>query len=290
MATIRPAKFLVISDTHNLDPDHPSSPLRNIAPVDVVLHCSDLTQYGGLPSFRKAMRLLRGVPAGLRLVIAGNHDLELDPAYDPDQPDEHKAAVDVLTGPKAEGITYLTEGTYEFTLSSGSKFSIYASPYTPKFCDWAFGYEHHLDRFNAFHDSPAISIATNPIPAGVDIVMTHGPPDGILDLNERDEHCGCKKLAAIKRVKPLMHCFGHIHEGYGTSHSVWHESAAARKNQMHVSRVNSDTDSMSLTKTGGTLFVNAAISSVPLEWPNKPWLVEIEIPRVDALRFLQDTV
>jgi Icc-related predicted phosphoesterase len=67
------------------------------------------------------------------------------------------------------------------------------------------------------------------IPAGVDILMTHGPPRGILDgvtrfnedLYPSDEslftkHLGCEALLeALGRVKPRFHVFGHIHEGYG---------------------------------------------------------------------------
>lgn len=60
-----------------------------------------------------------------------------------------------------------------------------------------------------------------------DILITHGPPHGYGDKVERTnwvngkrekeyEYVGCQELLeAIRRVKPQVHIFGHIHEGYG---------------------------------------------------------------------------
>ncbi len=62
------------------------------------------------------------------------------------------------------------------------------------------------------------------IPDDTDILITHGPPDGILDSvrkygpfsHEREMSVGSEALMmAIERVRPQLHIFGHIHEGYG---------------------------------------------------------------------------
>ena len=54
------------------------------------------------------------------------------------------------------------------------------------------------------------------IPENTDVLMTHGPPFEILDLTKRKENAGCKYLrAAVERVKPRFHFFGHIHDGRG---------------------------------------------------------------------------
>jgi len=50
----------------------------------------------------------------------------------------------------------------------------------------------------------------------VDIIITHGPPKGILDISEdgnyKLEFCGCKELKRrIFEVHPKAHLFGHIH-------------------------------------------------------------------------------
>lgn len=58
------------------------------------------------------------------------------------------------------------------------------------------------------------------IPAGTDIVITHGPPHGILDeeFNGSGVHRGCAELrAAVERVKPSYHIFGHVHASHGAA-------------------------------------------------------------------------
>jgi Icc-related predicted phosphoesterase len=48
-----------------------------------------------------------------------------------------------------------------------------------------------------------------------DVLVTHGPPFGILDLIG-DEHVGCDQLLKeVNKVKPKVHLFGHVHEVYG---------------------------------------------------------------------------
>ena len=160
--------------------------------------------------------MLSHIEAELKLVIPGNHDSELDKEYWESQrnddgtpakdPKDHDRAVDAMTGPLAAeaGVTLLREGTHEFTLKSGARFSIYVSPYTPALGDWAFAYRHNQDRFNGPWQvaDGVTSIATNPMPNGVDIVMTHGPPKGILD-GCSNGNVGCTNLLrAVRRVKP----------------------------------------------------------------------------------------
>jgi Icc-related predicted phosphoesterase len=51
------------------------------------------------------------------------------------------------------------------------------------------------------------------IPSDTQILITHTPPYGILD---GDHHDGCPELrAAVKRLRPSLHVFGHVHSGYG---------------------------------------------------------------------------
>jgi Icc-related predicted phosphoesterase len=51
----------------------------------------------------------------------------------------------------------------------------------------------------------------------VQILITHGPPAGILDFTVDRKHAGSMSLLAevIQRIKPKLHIFGHIHEGHG---------------------------------------------------------------------------
>jgi len=122
----------------------------------------------------------------------------------------------------------LCEGTHTFTLKSGAKFTVYATPYQPRF--WgSFQYDRDQDRFNtAAHAAPGhTSIATHPIPdfPNIDIMMTHGPPQDILDCTFSGERAGCENLLrAASRARPKLYCFGHIHEGHGTKMVTWKDN------------------------------------------------------------------
>ncbi|KAL8988711.1 MAG: hypothetical protein Q9169_008508 [Polycauliona sp. 2 TL-2023] len=267
--------------------------------------------------------MLGAIPAELKLVIAGNHDLELDKAYwdsmtagavvEEDthsaqlDPDDQATAMDIMTGIQAKqaGVTYLTEGTHTFTLSTGATFKIYVSPYTPEYGDWAFLCAHSEDRFN----SPgkgldgSKNIAINPIPTDVDIVMTHGASQGILDF-AGSNNVGCPHLLqAVKRVRPMIHCFGHIHEGNGVEVVDWTAKEKEERNaREQVGRVERKNDAVHRAfevewvenpypetydwrmgkgdrKGETTLAVNASIMDSRQMPSNAPWLVVCDLKK-----------
>jgi Icc-related predicted phosphoesterase len=87
----------------------------------------------------------------------------------------------------------------------GLKF--YGSPWQPWFLDWAF----NLERGESLRKVWAR------IPEDTDVLVTHGPPHGILDRTTRGEPVGCEDLRArVEELRTPLHLFGHIHEGYGT--------------------------------------------------------------------------
>lgn len=57
------------------------------------------------------------------------------------------------------------------------------------------------------------------IPADTEILLTHTPPRGVLDLTKKRKRVGCKQLAARLLSPDLagcrLHVFGHIHEAHG---------------------------------------------------------------------------
>lgn len=54
------------------------------------------------------------------------------------------------------------------------------------------------------------------IPPDTDILITHGPPYGFADKTYGGLSVGCEELIkVIDVIKPKVHVFGHIHEGYG---------------------------------------------------------------------------
>jgi Icc-related predicted phosphoesterase len=319
-------RFMIISDTHNLEfKEGTIFPFRLPAPkVDVILHCGDITQIGGASYYKKALKMLGALNAELKLIIAGNHDVDLDKEYCPSyknrehsqeqRKEEHEEAMEVMTGPlaKESGVTYLSEGTHTFTLKSGATFTVYASPYTPEFSRWGFPYEHHEDRFNTSEQIPkdqlspkgklVKSIAENPIPSfpDVHIVMTHGPPRFIMD-ECRSGRAGCENLfRAVSRARPLLHCFGHIHEGHGATMVTW-KAQLGKKLLDHVFSGGSSEVGTFKVEVGEeikqmdcypdeatpgplahgkkTLFVNAAIRDGGYNPSNPAWLVDLKLPK-----------
>lgn len=149
------------------------------------------------------------------LVIAGNHDFLFQR--------EREQAVEALTAGN-----YIEDEVVEI---EGVK--IYGSPWTPTFFDWAF----MKDR------GEPIRKMWEMIPEGLDILVTHGPPKGVLDFC--GQHVGCDDLLDIvtNRLErpPRYHIFGHIHEGYGKRSSVKTEFLNVSICNEHYVPVNSAT-------------------------------------------------
>jgi Icc-related predicted phosphoesterase len=48
------------------------------------------------------------------------------------------------------------------------------------------------------------------------VLVTHGPPWGILDTGYDGQHYGSRALARrVERGPPRLHLFGHIHQSFG---------------------------------------------------------------------------
>ncbi|GAA6072243.1 metallophosphoesterase MPPED2 [Tachysurus ichikawai] len=81
-------------------------------------------------------------------------------------------------------------------------------PGTPWFNGWGF----NLPRGQSLLDK------WNQIPEDIDILMTHGPPLGFRDWVPKElQRVGCVELlnTVQRRVRPKLHVYGGIHEGYG---------------------------------------------------------------------------
>ena len=221
-------RFLILSDTHGIEFQPNENPPQHF---DVAVHCGDLTEESKLDEFRATIRLLKGIDASLKLVIAGNHDFTLDvpnfrqkvkditPPVDLEQVkstygDEGEVR-QILAEAELAGITFLDEGIYEFTLDNHAKLTVYASPWTPSLGDW--GFQYHPNEGHKFQ-----------IPKGVDLAITHGPPKGIMDYTASRQRAGCPDLfRAIHNARPRIHCFGHIHESWGAKLITWRKDPTA---------------------------------------------------------------
>lgn len=238
MSTQPKTRILIISDTHGLTPRPRPNPFPETDPydltilpslthplpaADVAIHCGDHTLSwrisSSLKEYRTALSLLRSIPAPLKIAIPGNHDTALDKRWFHD-PSDHpwkdaRPPVDaraILSSAAGEGVHLLVEeGRYDFVLGNGARLRLFASPWTPKYGSWAFQYER-----GEGHEFG--------IGRGVDVAVTHGPPRGILDRTSRGQEAGCGHLLeCVKGARPRVHCFGHIHEGWGAKVVKWEE-------------------------------------------------------------------
>lgn len=187
-------KIWLISDTHGKH-----SFLDIPLDVDMLIHAGDLG------TFKEPTLNAKGVQETIdwlvslthikhKVFIAGNHDTSIERGY---------------VSPLHKDLLYLK---HEVGVIGGLK--IFGSPYTPTFSTgWAYNVNRaKIDRY------------WQEIPEDIDILVTHGPPLGILDhtscgINFTEEYGGkgvvsCGDSALLKRVmkiQPKLHVFGHIH-------------------------------------------------------------------------------
>lgn len=192
---------MFISDTHQMLPQ------SGVPDGDILLHCGDFSSYGNLHELYVFNDQMKKLPHKHKIVIPGNHDLALEMrnGYLDDFGNAHQIKHGFNRARAKEIFTNCTMISDESVEIDGLK--IYGSPWQPEFHDWGF----NLPKGNALKEKWDL------IPSDTDILLTHGPPYKILDQVEfRKEHVGCEELLeAVKRVKPLVHAFGHIHEEYG---------------------------------------------------------------------------
>lgn len=223
-----PIKIACISDTHT---QHNAV---DIPECDILIHAGDWSYTGKTIDVSeldywfgklKKKGLVKEVVA-----IAGNHDwiAETNPS---------------LTKSLFTNCIYLNEEPAEVM---GLKF--YGSPVQPEFHNWAFNRKRGAEL--ARHWAK--------IPDDTQVLVTHGPPWGILDkvwyqpynkLTGPDP-LGCEEL--MKRVDQLehlkLHVFGHIHDSNGQY----------------------------IDQATGKIFVNAAICSEEYQPTQKIHLIELE--------------
>jgi hypothetical protein len=116
-------------------------------------------------------------------------------------------------------------------------------------------------------------------------MMTHGPPKGFLDESSHG-HLGCKSLLrALRRCKPRMHCFGHIHEGYGAKVVTWNENNNEVEGETVFRKAESKENCypasthcpMEFGKE--TLLVNASIMDGKDRPRNNPWIIDLKFQK-----------
>jgi Icc-related predicted phosphoesterase len=190
-------RFVCVSDTHSL--------LDRVAVPDgdVLIHAGDLSAAGAVNDIAEQFKILSKMPHEHVVVIAGNHDLAL----------HELRHLERLYRRRYSRVRYL-----QGTSATVAGVKLWGSPWTPWFRDWAFNFPQGSEGKRQAERHYAT------IPTDTQLLLTHGPPRGILD--ELDEH-GSKPGAHAggiplrERIRGLpalrAHVFGHIHCGYGAA-------------------------------------------------------------------------
>ncbi|MDY3556164.1 metallophosphoesterase [Gemmata sp. JC717] len=189
-----------ISDLHGHLPAVPACDLLLIA-GDICPSSWPGPQAGWLAgAFR---RWLDAVPAREVVAVAGNHDWAFESWDNRRAFEVDPGGADPLVLPGLRW-HYLEDRAVEvFGLR------IYGTPWQLRCGNWAFNV-----------DEPVLAERFARIPDDTDIVLSHSPPFGIGDLAPRrnggGEHVGSPSLLdRVRRVRPRLHVFGHIHEARG---------------------------------------------------------------------------
>jgi len=199
-------RIVCLSDTHGYHK------LLKVPDGDMLICAGDFSMSAKLQHVVQFADWFKSRPHKYKIIVAGNHDMYCE--------DDH-----FWTRQEFFPAIYLNHEAAEV---GGLK--IFGSPYSCALYQpspWAFDYDRKSYRSEQLWSR---------IPEGLDILITHGPPKGILDLvdthgTREDPNVGdVNLLYHVKRTLPKVHIFGHIHEGYGA-----YENAAFRTRFYNVS-------------------------------------------------------
>jgi len=205
-------KCVAISDTHGMYRE------VVIPDGDLLIHAGDILANGKLSELEEFNQWLGTLPHRYKIVIAGNHDW----CFEQDEKSSRAALTNAI---------YLQDECIDI---EGVCF--YGSPWQPWFLDWAFNLQPGKE----------LKQKWDMIPDNVDVLITHGPCQNILDRTISGHHVGCGELRkAIHRVRPKFHVCGHIHEGYGEF------------------------------SLGGCTYINASVNTVKYKPVNLPIIFEV---------------
>jgi Icc-related predicted phosphoesterase len=178
-------KLVCISDTHGWE-------LKDIPDGDVLIHAGDMTNRGLPHEFMKFFKWTVKLPHKHKICIPGNHDFLFEK--------NHLYGRELLSNWRVL--------INESTTIEGVK--LYGMPQQPRFYDWAFNVDRNSLRMQTYVDA---------IPDDTEVLITHGPPAGILDLTCQHNRMGCEQLRdRVKKLSKLkVNVFGHNHSGAGTA-------------------------------------------------------------------------
>jgi Icc-related predicted phosphoesterase len=185
-------KIWFISDTHN---EHLGI---QVPDVDLVIHCGYEATHGNAwmnePESRRFFDWYSALDIATKVFVPGNHSTAVEQG--------------LIRAEDYPAVQFLIHEQMEL-----KELKIFGSPYTPRFHDWAY-----------MKKRGKLDIVWQSIPNDIDILITHGPPKGVLDLtHDIESHAivqvGCAALRrhVDERIQPRIHAFGHLHDEKGIS-------------------------------------------------------------------------
>eukprot|EP01083_Nonionella_stella_P009245 26730_1 len=214
-------RLICISDTHN---SHKllTKTLNQLyeSENDILIHAGDMTDRGSAIELNSVNEWLKTLKFKYKFVVSGNMDgLGLDPTRNMKHYcDGHQLFASSNT-------VYLQHELY--TIPELNNLSIFGTPYTPKFVG-GFQLRNENESIKRFSNVPKC-----------DVLISHGPPLGILDKTSRGYNVGDRHLLKklVDDVKPKVMVFGHVHESYGVrkKHDITFINAA-QYNGLHTNR------------------------------------------------------
>lgn len=192
-------KITAVSDLHgHLPKIKPTDMLLiagDISPVDNHAFAYQLQWYSSIFT-----RWLESLKVKHIVFVAGNHDIFLQHTLDKD-------ARKYLPS----NVHYLNNEIEEI-----NGISIYGTPWTPMFCNWAFmATDNKLGLGKIYNDGIKKYAIGN---RQIDVILSHGPCNGISDVILDNPgwgskgHIGSKEMNEIIEIlKPKYYIFGHIH-------------------------------------------------------------------------------
>ena len=227
-------RFICISDTHSLHREMSYKVTDFLDPNqdNILIHSGDLTNVGKEHDVKEFIYWIQNLQGfSDKIFIAGNHEMSFE-----SKPNWLYQYINEENLSQCDCV-YLEDSS--FTIESpefSHPIKFYGSPWQPRFFDWAFNVDR--DKIHVYWEK---------IPEDVDVLISHSPPFGILDkVIGRNDFLGCESLLNhVNRIKPLIHCYGHIHSGYG------------------------------IIKKNDTLFVNASICTENYIPSHKPIIIDV---------------
>ncbi len=204
---------------------HGTYPKLALPDADILINAGDYSAHSNISETIAYLKWFEAQPHTHKVMVLGNHQLWEEA--------NHYTFL-LLMKEHAPSCIYLNDQSAEI-----AGLRCHGSNVQPEFGGWAFNCER----------GPDIDRHWRMIPSDTQVLITHGPPAGILDQTMSGQHVGCEDLRRHidERLDDLrLSVFGHIHPGFG------------------------------IDRMGSKTFVNAALVNERYELTNAPIVVEIE--------------